>query len=315
MNPVLKPRALCRGDVVGIVAPAGAVWESVRIDHAVRYLEGRGYRVEVGAHARGNDGAFAASDADRLADLNAMLRDPRIRAVFAARGGYGSARLLEGIDYAAVRRDPKILVGYSDITALQLGLWRRTGLVSFSGPLAAVEFAAGPDPYTEEQFWRLVTSSKVPGRLEMPAGTSPFTACGGKAEGVLLGGCLSLVASLLGTRFSPNYAGSILFLEDVHEHIHRIDRLLFQLRLAGVLRKASGIVLGEFTGATAAVPARPSHTLAESVESALAGLGVPRISGFPYGHIPRKATLPVGLQARLDADRGSLELMEPAVAG
>lgn len=313
MNAVLKPKALRRGDVVGLVSPAGAVWESVRIDHAVRYLEGRGYRVEVGAHARGNDGAFAASDADRLADLNAMFREPRIRAVFATRGGYGMARLLEGIDYAAVRRDPKIVVGYSDITALQLGLWRRTGLVTFSGPLAAVEFAAGPDPYTEEQFWRLVTSSKVPGRLEMPAGAAPVTGCGGVAEGVLLGGCLSLVASLLGTRFSPRYAGSILFLEDVHEHIHRIDRLLVQLRLAGVLRQANGIVLGEFTGATAAVPARPSHSLAQTLESALAGLGIPRINGFPYGHIPRKATLPIGLRARLDADRGSLGFLESAV--
>ena len=138
MKPLLRPRALRRGDVIGLVAPAGALWRPDRVEACVRYLEGLGYRVDVGAHALGHDGAFSGTDDQRLSDLNGMLRDPRIRAILALRGGYGTPRLLDRIDYAAVRRDPKILVGYSDITALQMALYRRTGLVSFSGPLGAV---------------------------------------------------------------------------------------------------------------------------------------------------------------------------------
>jgi muramoyltetrapeptide carboxypeptidase len=150
MKNILRPRALRRGDVVGLVAPAGALWRPERVESCVRYLEGQGYRVEVGTHALGHDGAFSGTDEDRLSDLNGMLRDPRVRAIMALRGGYGTPRLLDRIDYSAVRRDPKIVVGYSDITALQLALFRRTGLVSFSGPLGAVEFASTPDPETEE---------------------------------------------------------------------------------------------------------------------------------------------------------------------
>ena len=314
MRTPLKPRALRRGDVVGLVSPAGAVWEEDRIDKAVRHLEGRGFRVEVGAHARGHHGAFAADDAGRLEDLNRMFRDPRIRAVFATRGGYGTPRLLEGIDYAAVRRDPKVVVGYSDMTALQLALFRRTGLVTFSGPLAAVEFAAGPDPYTGERFWELVTSRRRPGRLPLPEGRSLPVLHPGRAEGPLLGGCLAVLTGLLGTRFLPDFRGAVLVLEDVHETIHRIDRMLTQLRLAGVLGKVSGIALGEFTGAVAAVPSKPSHSLEETFEAVFRGVEVPRVGGLPYGHVPCKATMPFGIRARLDADRGTLEFLEAAVA-
>lgn len=314
MKPLLKPRALRRGDVVGLVSPAGAVWEPDRIERAVRYLESCGYRVEVGSHAQGNHGAFAADDAGRLDDLNRMFRDPRVRGVFATRGGYGTPRLLQGVDYAAVRRDPKIVVGYSDMTALQSALFRRTGLVTFSGPLAAVEFAAGPDPYTEERFWSLTTSRRRPGRLPLPEGRSLVPLQPGRAEGTLLGGCLSVLAGLIGTPFLPDFRDSILVLEDVHETIHRIDRMLTQLRLAGVLGKVSGIALGEFTGAVPAVPSKPSHTLAETFEAVFQGLTVPRVSGLPYGHVARKATMPFGIRARLDARRGTLEFLEAAVS-
>jgi muramoyltetrapeptide carboxypeptidase len=314
MKDPLKPRPLRRGDVLGLVAPAGAVWDPGRIDRAVRYFEGLGYRVEVGAQARGNDGAFSASDDNRADDLNGFLRDPRIRGVFALRGGYGTPRILDRIDYRAVRRDPKVVVGYSDITALQLALYRRTGLVTFSGPLAAVEFAAGPDPYTEEQFWRLVTSRRKPGRLALPEGTSMVTAVAGVAEGPLLGGCLSLVTALLGTPYSPSYTGSVLVLEDVHEHLHRMDRMLTQLRLAGVFKRAAGIVLGQFTETGPAVASQPFHSFDEILAAVFRGSSRPRVSGFPYGHIPRKATLPLGVRARLNAARGTLDFLEAAVA-
>ena len=313
MKRLLRPKALRRGEVIGLVAPAGALWRPERVEACVRYLEGLGYRVEVGLHALGNDGAFSGTDEQRLADLNGMLRDPRIRAVMALRGGYGTPRLLDRIDYAAVRRDPKIVVGYSDITALQMALFRRAGLVTFSGPLGAVEFAGRPDPVTEESFWRLVTSRRTRGRLPLPADHPLEARRVGVGEGPLLGGCLSLVVALLGTPFSPDYRGAVLALEDVHEQFHRLDRMLTQLRLAGVLGRLGGMLLGQFTHASAADPAHPFHDLEAVWDSVLPGLRCPVLADLPYGHVARKVTLPWGIPVRVDGAKRSVLLLESAV--
>ena len=313
MKRLLRPKALRRGDVIGLVAPAGALWRPDRVEGCVRYLEGQGYRVEVGAHALGNEGAFSGTDDERLCDLNGMLRDPRIRAILALRGGYGTPRLLDRIDYAAVRRDPKIVVGYSDITALQMALYRKTGLVSFSGPLGAVEFASAPDPVTEESFWRLVTSRRTRGRLPLPDDEPLVTRQTGLGEGPLLGGCLSLVVALLGTPFSPDYRGAVVALEDVHEQFHRIDRMMTQLRLAGVLGRATGLLLGRFTHTTAADPAHPFHDLEAVWQSVLQSVTAPILAGFPYGHVPRKVTLPWGIPVRVDGKKQAVSLLESAV--
>lgn len=313
MKRLLRPKALRRGEVIGLVAPAGALWRPERVAGCVRYLEGLGYRVEVGTRALKQDGAFAGSDDERLADLNGMLRNPRIRAVMALRGGYGTPRLLDRIDYAAVRRDPKIVVGYSDITALQMALFRRTGLVTFSGPLGAVEFSGTPDPVTEESFWRLVTSRRTRGKLPLPADATLETRQGGVGDGPLLGGCLSLVVALLGTPFSPDYRGAVLALEDVHEQFHRLDRMLTQLRLAGVLGRLEGLLLGQFTQASAADPAHPFHDLETVWNSVLRDVRCPQLAGFPYGHVPRKVTLPWGIPVRVDGGKRSVSLLESAV--
>jgi muramoyltetrapeptide carboxypeptidase len=313
MKSFLRPKALRRGEVIGLVAPAGALWRPDRVEGCVRYLEGQGYRVEVGAHALGNDGAFSGTDDERLCDLNGMLRDPRIRAILALRGGYGTPRLLDRIDYAAVRRDPKIVVGYSDITALQMALYRKTGLVSFSGPLGAVEFASAPDPVTEESFWRLVTSRRTRGRLPLPDDEPLVTRQKGLGEGPLLGGCLSLVVALLGTPFSPDYRGAVVALEDVHEQFHRIDRMITQLRLAGVLGRVTGLLLGRFTHTTAADLAHPFHDLEAIWRSVLHGVQAPILEGFPYGHVPRKVTLPWGIPVRVDGKKQAVSLLESAV--
>jgi muramoyltetrapeptide carboxypeptidase len=283
------------------------------VEGCVRYLEGRGYRVEVGAHALGNDGAFSGTDEERLSDLNGMLRDPRVRAIMALRGGYGTPRLLDRIDYSAVRRDPKIVVGYSDITALQLSLFRKAGLVSFSGPLGAVEFAGAPDPQTEESFWRLVTSRRTRGRLPLPEDHPLLTRQVGIGEGPLLGGCLSLVVAMLGTPFSPDYRGAVLALEDVHEQFHRLDRMLTQLRLAGVMGRASGFLLGQFTNTSAADPAHPFHDLEAVFQSVMKGVPGPILAGFPYGHVPCKVTLPWGIPVRVDGKKQTVSLLEAPV--
>ncbi|HXT41039.1 MAG TPA: LD-carboxypeptidase, partial [Candidatus Angelobacter sp.] len=268
---------------------------------------------KLGEHVAAQHGFFAGTDAQRLSDLNAMLNDPQIKAIFAIRGGYGSPRLLPFVDYRAVRRRPKIIVGFSDVTALQLALLRRTGLITFSGPLPGVEFWQKPDPYTEEHFWRLLTSTRRVGPLPNPRNEPSHSRIPGRAEGRLLGGNLSLLVSNLGTRFSPDYRGTILVLEDVGEHFHRIDRMFTQLRNAGILDQINGLVLGHFTNCKASDSAKPHLKLNEIIEEVLSWLNVPVVEGFQYGHVARKLTVPFGLRARLDAGRGTLTVTESAV--
>jgi muramoyltetrapeptide carboxypeptidase len=310
---ILKPPRLRRGDVIGLISPASTPLPAEKIDKGARYLEGLGYRVKVGEHAASQHGYFAGTDAERVSDLNAMLNDSQVRAIFAIRGGYGSPRLLPFVDYNAVRRQPKIVVGFSDITGLQLALFRRTGLVTFTGPLPGVEFWQKPDPYTEEHFWRLLTSSRRVGPLRNPNQEPLRTRIGGRAQGRLLGGNLSLVISSLGTRFSPDYEGAILVLEDVNEEFHRVDRMFAQLRNAGILDRISGLVLGLFTHCKPADVAKPHLTLAEIFEEVLSWMSAAAVEGLQYGHVARKLTLPFGLHARLDANRGILSVLEAAV--
>lgn len=283
-----------------------------RIDLGARALEARGYRVRLGANVRARHGTFAGTDAQRLADLNGFLRDDEVRMILAVRGGYGCGRLLEGVDYLAARRDPKWLVGYSDLTALQLGLLAQSGLVTVSGPMAGVEFRSAPDPFTEAHFWALVGGAPAGMDLGNPPGQSWTPFRGGAAEGRLVGGCLSLVMSLVGTPYLPSLRGCILVIEDIHEHLHRLDRMLVQLRLAGVLEGIAGLVLGQFTDCNPSEPGKPALTLEEILREVLAGLRVPCVWGYAYGHEARKRSLPWGIRARLDVDGGTFRLLEPA---
>lgn len=310
---ILKPRRLRRGDVIGLVAPASPPRDRNRIEGGVRYLERMGYRVKLGRHIEARFGYLAGRDEERAADLNAMLRDPEVRAIFALRGGYGTPRLLPHVDYGAFRRDPKILVGYSDITALQLAVFRRAGVVTFSGPMPGADFWQKPDPFTEEQFWRMVTSTRPIGRLPKGPGEALIVRRGGRVEGFLLGGNLALLTSNLGTRYSPAYRGSLLVLEDVGEHLHRVDRMFAQLRNAGVLRDVAGLVVGHFTECRPVAPAEPHLSLGEILAQVAEWVDGPMVEGLSYGHIPRKLTLPWGVSARLDAVRGRLDILEGAV--
>ncbi|HKS36894.1 MAG TPA: LD-carboxypeptidase [Verrucomicrobiae bacterium] len=310
---ILKPPRLRRGDVIGLIAPASAPSDSRKVELAVRYLEKLGYRVQVGEHVGARHGYFAGNDEQRIADLNAMLNDAKVKAIFAVRGGYGTPRLLPFVDYSAVRRQPKIIVGYSDLTALQLALFRKTGLITFSGPMAAVELWRNPDSYTEEHFWRMLTSPRKVGALPNPPGHPIVLRQPGRAEGRLLGGNLSLLVANLGTPFSPDYRGALLVLEDVGEQFHRLDRMFTQLRNAGVLAQISGLLLGHFTDCAPNKPKDPHLSLKQIFGEVLSWLEVPAVERFQYGHIPRKLTIPFGVCVRLDADRGKVEGLESAV--
>jgi muramoyltetrapeptide carboxypeptidase len=310
---IVKPPRLRPGDVIGLISPASAPSDPSRVQAGVRYLEGLGYRVRLGAHALARRGYLAGTDTERVADLNAMLNDVAVKAIFALRGGYGTPRLLPQVDYAAARRQPKIIVGHSDLTALQLALHRGAGLVTFSGPMVASDFGAARDPYTEEHFWRLLNSPATVGLMPNPSGQPVTPGPPGRVTGRLLGGNFSLLVSLLGTPFSPTYRGALLVLEDVNEHLHRLDRMFTQLRNAGVLSRVRGLVLGRFTHCTPHDPHEPHLTLEQILDDVLSWAGKPALSGWQYGHVPQKLTIPLGLRARLDADRGAVEVLEAAV--
>jgi muramoyltetrapeptide carboxypeptidase len=312
MRP-LKPPRLRRGDVIGIVAPASPLLDPARLDRGIRYLEGLGYRVEPGRHLQSRNGFFAGPDTDRATDLNTMAADPRVRAVFCLRGGYGSARLLPRLDYRAFRRDPKILVGFSDLTALQLALWHKVGLVTFSGPLVGVELANPPTSFTEEHFWRLLTSKRKPGLAPHPRARNLKSLKPGVASGRLLPANLALLLSLLGTPFAPNLRDALLVVEDVGEHLHRIDRMFTQLHLAGILRRLAGLVLGTFAHCQNADSRSPRVSLRRVLLDAASNVAGPVATGLAYGHQANRVTLPVGTQAHLDSRHGTLSLTESAV--
>jgi muramoyltetrapeptide carboxypeptidase len=310
---ILKPPRLRRGDVIGLIAPASPPMPADRIEAGVRYLERLGYRVKLGRHVRAVHGYLAGTDAQRAEDLNAMLSDPQVHAVFALRGGYGTPRLLPLVDYGTVRRRPKIVAGSSDLTALQLALFRRAGLVTFSGPMVTTDFARDPDPFTEEQFWRMLTSARIAGRLPQPPDSLTAPRHPGSAEGRLLGGNLSLLVSGLGTAFSPSFRQAVLVLEDVGEPPYRLDRMFTQLRNAGILARLAGLVLGQFPRCTPQDRRQPHLTLRQILGQVACWADVPAVAGLAYGHVRRKLTLPLGVRVRLGADRGQLEVLESAV--
>ena len=311
---ILKPPRLRKGDVIGLIAPASTPSTEDMIEKGAAYLEQLGYRIKYGAHIRKSCGYLAGTDEERVADLNAMVSDNEVRAIFAIRGGYGTPRILRKVDYQALKQHPKIIVGYSDITALQLAIFRKIGLVTFSGPMTGTEMWKDFDPFTEEHFWRCVTSIKRIGVLNNPGDESMTMIQSGKAQGRLLGGNLSLLSCLMGTPYLPVLRHSILVLEDVDEAPHRIDRMLAQLHNAGVLRMLAGLIFGKFVDCNPGNPAEPHLTLGQIQKDFAEKINCPVIANFQYGHIPQKLTVPIGLRTVLDTKRKRIEVMESAVA-
>jgi muramoyltetrapeptide carboxypeptidase len=297
---VIRPPALRAGDTVALIAPAGPLASPAELDLAVARVEALGLRVRLGEHVLARRGFLAGTDAERVADLNGALRDPVVRGIFAVRGGYGTTRLLEAVDYDALRADPKTLLGYSDLTALLNACAARAGVVTYHGPVAAFSsFGAA------ETAWlrRAVFAHEPIGTLRIDG---PRAIVGGRAAGRLAGGNLSLVAALVGTPHAIDCSGAILFLEEVEEAPYRIDRMLTQLRASGDLRACAGIVLGTFSSCDAADDAEPERRLAHVVVDRLGDLGIPVLQGAPIGHEGEQWTLPIGARAELDAAAGTL---------
>ena len=310
---IIKPPRLRKGDLIGLVAPATSPLSSERIEKGVRYLEQLGYRVRVGKHVLETDGYLAGKDEHRAEDLNDMMRDKNVKAIIAIRGGYGTPRILPLLDYRAARDNPKVIVGYSDITALQLALFRKTGLVTFSGPMSGVEMWNSIDPYTEENFWPVVTSKTKIGILQNPDDEPTEVLREGKSEGRLLGGNFSLVSSMMGTPYLPGLRKSILILEDVDEAPHRIDRMFAQLRNANILKNLSGLLLAKFTDCKPSDPSKPHRTVDQILKEVAGRMNRPVIGNVQYGHIDKKLTIPIGLRTRIDTHKNRIEILESGV--
>ncbi len=305
------PSALKKGGVIGIVSP-GSPMKPDRLHRGLEYLHGLGYQTRLGAHVYGKQGYLAGGDEERAADLNAMFADQEVDAIFCTRGGYGTPRILDKLDYDLIASNPKILVGYSDITALHLALYQKSGLVTFAGPMPAVEMGQGIDAFTEEHFWSMLAANSAGKKLICMSGAEPGTDSG-SVRGTLLGGNLSMLCTLVGTEYLPGLTGAILFLEEVGEQPYRIDRKFAQLRLAGIIDELAAIVIGQLTDCKPS-PGFPSLSLAEIIAGYTEDLDIPVLTGLPHGHEAVKYTIPIGVEACLHGQEGSIELLTSPVA-
>ena len=315
--PLLKPPRLRKGDAVAIIAPASAPPDPASLDRAVTAVTELGFVPRLGANARSRHGFLAGDDSARLADLMNAFSDPEVKAIICHRGGYGTARLLAQLDYGLIRRNPKVFVGYSDITTLHCALLRRAGLVSFHGPMLNSELAAGARVFTVESLLRTVMEPMPAGSLlKGHEGAAPVVLRGGVARGALIGGNLSVLNTVLGTPYQPEFKDRILFLEDVGERPYRIDRMLTHLLSAGVLQQVAGIAIGvnkDCKDPKAAEGGEYRQSLDDVFRERLLPLEVPVVVGLPFGHVPINATIPLGVTATLDGERGDLVIDEAAV--
>lgn len=316
VNPVL-PKALAPGDTIGIVSPSSAIFETEPYEIAVESMEAMGLKVKLGTHVKSRYGHLAGLDEERAEEFNDMFRDPSIDAVIALRGGSGAARIIDKIDYEAIIANPKIFIGYSDITALHMAIFEKTGLVTFHGPLATSTW----NGFAVDHFKRLLFEREAlflqnpsdKGGLLTQVNNRTRTIHSGKATGILLGGNLSVLTGIMGSEYFPSdWENKILYLEDVGEAIYAVDRMMSQLKLGGVLDHISGFVFGKCTDCN---PGRGygSLTMEEVLDHYIKPLNIPAFSGSMIGHINDNFTIPNGIEAEIDADKGTIRLLSPAV--
>jgi muramoyltetrapeptide carboxypeptidase len=312
----VRPRRLKVGDTVGLVMPSFAQWDPIPLDILLETLQALGLKARAGKHVHDRRGYFAGRDEDRAADLNAMFADPEIDAIHCVRGGWGAARLLPLLDWNAISRNPKILVGYSDITALLLACHAKTGLVTFHGPVGASQWNGFNVDWMKRVLWNgeaaTFANAKEANDTLVPVKNRTRVITPGKARGRLLGGNLTVFTTIIGSGYLPDFKGCILFLEDVEEAPYSLDRMFTQLKLAGILGQVKGVVWGTCDGCSPG-EGFGSLTIPDLLDDHVRPLGVPAYSGAMIGHVDRQFTLPLGVQVELDADAGTITMLESAV--
>jgi len=314
-SPERKPQRLRAGDTVGLIEPAGFTEDRFDLAVVLDTIRGMGLVPKPAPHLLKRYGYLAGSDKDRAADVNAMFADPEVRGIFAVRGGWGCARILPHLDFATIRANPKLLVGFSDVTALHLAFAARAGFPTIHGPNAANSWGA----FSWDAFRRLAFAAETPTWRNPPANEDRLapranrirTFRPGKASGRLLGGNLTTLAALMGTPWLPDFSGAILFLEDVDEAEYRVDRMLTQLSLGGVLGKLAGVAFGQCTSCSGTNYS--GFSLSEVLDQHFAPLGVPAFQGVLVGHIANQFSMPVGVRAEIDAEAGTIRMLEPVV--
>jgi muramoyltetrapeptide carboxypeptidase len=313
-----KPARLRHGDTLGIVAPASAPPNPANIDLGLAAVEKLGFKVKPAPNLRKRWGFLAGTDRERAGDLMQMFADPNVHGILCFRGGYGSARLLPFLDYELIQANPKVFVGYSDITSLHCAFLARADLVSFHGPMVNSDLLRPELPaFTQESLLNILMQPEPAGSLwGRRRNKTAKTIAGGKASGPLVGGNLSILCASLGTPFQPSFKGALLFLEDLNEEPYRFDRMLTQLLNAGLLQQVAGVAIGTNKRCRDPKPGKCTEfrqSLEDVFRDRLVPLAVPVVVGLPFGHIRAGATLPIGVNASLDADNGDLSITEAAV--
>jgi muramoyltetrapeptide carboxypeptidase len=313
----IKPKALKKGDTIGLVCPAYSAFLKEEVQVAIEGLQALGFKVKQGKHIYDRYGYLAGKDEDRAKDINDMFADNDISGIMAMHGGWGSARILDLIDYDLIQQNPKVFMGYSDITALLIGIYTKTNMATFHAPVGASTL----NKFTMEYFKGILMEGNAM-KMVNPTGKGDnlaktddriFTITPGISSGKLIGGNLTVLSHIIGSKFLPDFKGMILFVEDVNEEIYKVDRMLTQLKLSGILNQISGFVFGKCTDCGPSKGGYGSLTLENLFEDHIKPLKIPAFSGAMIGHIKDKFTIPIGIEATIDANEGSIKLSEPAV--
>ena len=309
---LIKPAPIPAGATIALIAPASPPADA-KIEKALTNLSAMGFKVKEGMHLRSKYGYLAGSDADRVADIHAAFTDPEVAAIWCVRGGYGCTRFLDLLDYDLIRKHPKPLIGYSDITAMHIALYQQAGLVSFHGQVGGGDMTEYTLRHIQMSLMDIRSSPLgIPTFYQNMRPTDdyqPFMVRGGKAEGPLIGGNLTLLAVMSGTSFAPKFKDHIVFIEEIGEAPYRVDRMLTQLIHGSDLKKAKGIVLGIFTDCIQKSDAATLN-IRECIHDRLGNLGIPVYYGAPFGHISDQCVIPYGIQASIDADRMEMTFLE-----
>ncbi|MBK9284585.1 MAG: LD-carboxypeptidase [Sphingobacteriaceae bacterium] len=306
----IKAPSLKTGDTIAIASPAGAVWNAEGIDTFVEIIKNLGFKVRLGKTLTERYGYFAGTDELRANELNELFADKNIKGIFCMKGGWGCARILDKLDYSLIRNNPKVLIGFSDITALLLAITQRTGLITFHGPVGN----SGWNNFTRAVFKDIILDGKKLTYPDAPEFEEKIkTLNSGIVEGEIWGGNLTVLTSLIGSTYLPDWKNKILFVEEAKEEPYSIDRMLTQLKLAGVLENIAGFVFGKCSKCLAEEPEK-AFTFEQVLEQHIKPLKIPAFYGAPIGHIENKLTIPIGAKIRINADHGKMELLENAVS-
>lgn len=306
ITPKIKPKALKAGDTLGLVAPASPIYESSVFDEMLVNLEKLGFNLKLGEHVKAQRGYLAGTDEERASDLMKMFEDPEVDGIMCIRGGWGCNRILPLLDYEVIKANPKVLCGFSDITSLHMALFQKSDLITFHGPVGKSVW----NDFTTEAFKRVIWEGDPAVFMVPQEEDRTMLVKSGNAKGRLLGGNLSVLVSMIGSGYLPSFENAILFLEDIGESVYRVDRMLTQLKMAGILDQLSGFVFGQCTDCDAG---NNSLTLQQVLDDHVKPLQIPSFYGAMISHEDNNITLPMGVAAEIDATRKTIHLLDSAV--